>query len=111
MDYLKQTLRKICQNTGFLCPFFPISGKYFVVYGKIRVGENPYFGIFYAVRGALRTLSKIHHESFCENSSPVLDVNYFLKKLHRRYLTVKRSRGRGKVFLNRLCYNMFTDIL
>ena len=48
----KLTLRKLCKNTGFLWPVFSrIRTKYTILslYERIRVSENPYSCIFYAV--------------------------------------------------------------
>ena len=39
----QNSLRKLCQNTGFLWPIFPRVNR------KMRVRENPYSGIFYTV--------------------------------------------------------------
>ena len=42
LKILPCTLSKIRQNTSFSDPYFPVQ--------KIRVRENPYYGIFYAVK-------------------------------------------------------------
>ena len=52
LNVFRQSLHKICENTGFHWPIFShISTRSQIpsLYGRIRVNENPYFCIFYAV--------------------------------------------------------------
>ena len=60
------TLHKIHENTGFHWPIFSCirrKSSIFFLYGRIRVSENLYSGIFYAVltsRHSLGSFRKIH---------------------------------------------------
>ena len=52
-ERLKQTLYKICENTGFnLLVFSRIRTEFKILslHGRIRVSENPYSQIFFTVR-------------------------------------------------------------
>ena len=59
--FITLSLNKICQNTGFLWPVFPLiraetiimsltESKILSLYGKMQVRENPYSDIFYWVK-------------------------------------------------------------
>ena len=50
IEILGFTLRKICQNMGFLWPEFSsrTESKILSLYGKLRIKENPHCDLFYA---------------------------------------------------------------
>ena len=48
MSYV--TMHKICGNVGFTDPYPPVTESAILsLYGRIRVSENPYSGIFITV--------------------------------------------------------------